>query len=103
MLHTLNHNGDVVTLGLAPDKQTLATGGEDSIVWLWDLETGQKIFQTPLEADGAIQALTFSPISETHLLVTGSADAAVLFWNWENGEKIAPLGRYTSVVNRVFF
>ena len=63
---------------MAPDGRTLATGGLDQVVKLWDVGSGQ-------EAEGLrghssrITSLAYAPDGKT--LASGSQDGTVRIWN----------------------
>jgi WD40 repeat protein len=63
------HAQAVTALAFAPDGGTLATGGEDMTVRLWDTATGQAK-GNPLDHFGRVNAVTFAPHGKT--LATGS-------------------------------
>src|SRR5438552_1621074 len=56
------HFGPVRSIAISPDGRWLATGGEDSILRVWSVETGQvqRIFG---EQGGIVQGLAFGPDS----------------------------------------
>ena len=67
-----------IKIALSPDLQTLASGGEDGEIILWDLTTG-KPQRDPLPAHaGAINDLEFS--RDGHTLVSANDDGAVVLW-----------------------
>ena len=67
-----------IKIALSPDQQTLASGGADGEIILWDLTTG-KPQREPLPARaGAINDLEFS--RDGHTLVSANDDGAVILW-----------------------
>ena len=36
------HRGSVLSLAYSPDGETIATGGEDGVIWIWDGRTGRQ-------------------------------------------------------------
>lgn len=53
------HNGYTVTAGISPDGHTIATGGWDKRVIVWDAATGQPV--TEREVAWLVRRLRFSP------------------------------------------
>ncbi len=86
------HPDTVAVLDFTPDGRIAATGGEDAVVRLWDLETGKLLGR--LEGhQSMVEAVRFSP--DGGLLATGSTDDTILVW--ETGhlrrEATVPSGR----------
>ena len=77
-------------VALTPDGKTLAAGGDNGAIRLWNVQTG-KFTNTLKSHSSAIYALAFSPDGKT--LVSGSADATIKIWNWRTGSLIRTLKR----------
>jgi WD40 repeat protein len=61
---TLSHHDNVYAVAFSADSKTLATGGEDGIVRLWNVALGQELLA--LEAQQApIRTLAFSSDGRT--------------------------------------
>ena len=81
------HKGSVWMAVFAPDGQTLATGGEDRIVRLWDPQTGGE--NGTLKAAAQPGAAVYFPGGRR--LATGCSNGVVQIWNVPLGRPIATL------------
>jgi WD40 repeat protein len=54
------HSGGVMCLGFSPDGSRLATGAEDRLLKVWDVQTGQELL-TLRGHGGGLSAVCFSP------------------------------------------
>src|SRR5262249_39963234 len=71
------HTAPVRCLAYAPDGRTLASGGDDRTVRLWDLAAGREAATLTGHTDW-VRALAFSPGGKR--LASGGCDGAVLVW-----------------------
>ncbi len=72
----------VDSVAFSPDGKTLANGGRDGKIHLWNIDSG-KLKKTLLEHQGFINGLAFSP--DGKFLASGSEDGLILMWNLETG------------------
>ena len=72
------HQGPVYALDFSPDGQTLATGGDDGTVRLWDLSTRQ-VRATLKGHKGPVWSVRCARVGE--LLISGSDDGTVKVWD----------------------
>jgi WD40 repeat protein/tRNA A-37 threonylcarbamoyl transferase component Bud32 len=75
-------------IAIASDSKTLATGGEDGAIKLWDLQTGT-LKNTLKKHLSAVYTLAISPDGRT--LASGSADETIKIWNLRTGQPIRTL------------
>src|SRR5262245_37012430 len=68
------HTGEIADLAFGADDERLASSGDDLIVKVWDLRTGQETFALD-KIERRTNGLAFSP--DGHRLALGSADGTV--------------------------
>ena len=73
------HTALVWSLAFSPDGKTMASGGADNNVVIWDVPTGEDLMT--LKHNGAIEALRFSP--DGRLLATAAHEPSRgSVWLW---------------------
>jgi len=77
------HSHGIWTVAYAPDGLTLASGGVDRLVRIWDIETG-RLLRSLHGHTRDIRAALFSLDGQT--LITGSEDRTIRLWNTKTGE-----------------
>jgi len=82
------HSQEVCGLSWSPDGLTLASGGNDNQLCLWDATTSStsQPRYSMTDHQAAVKALAWSP-HERNLLATGAgtADRTIKFWNTQTG------------------
>jgi WD40 repeat protein len=73
------HVGSVLSVAFAPDRQTLASGGDDKTVRLWYPTTGVQLGPPLRGHTDAVSSVAFAPDERT--LASGSADQTVRLWD----------------------
>ncbi|MDB9475636.1 WD40 repeat domain-containing protein, partial [Dolichospermum circinale] len=72
------HSNFVYSVSFSPDGKTLASGGDDKTIKLWNLDTGKEIRTLSGHSD-FVYSVSFSPDGRT--LASGSGDQTIKLWN----------------------
>jgi WD40 repeat protein/DNA-binding SARP family transcriptional activator len=75
------HGGDIRSVAFHPNGRLLASGGGDSLIQLWDVESGKSICSLRGHTDW-VKSLAFSP--DGRWLASGSADRTIRLWPMGN-------------------
>jgi hypothetical protein len=79
----------LAAVAFAPDGKTLASGGADGVVRLWDTSTSRE--RRHLEGHrGAVKAVVFTP--DGKLLASAGTDGTVHVWDATDGRQVRVLG-----------
>ena len=84
------HEGYVLgwTVAFSPDGRTLATGGADPLVHLWDVRTGKLLRELEQNVGNAVWSLEFSP--DGSVLAISGGDPYASLWDVATGEQLGP-------------
>jgi DNA-binding beta-propeller fold protein YncE len=95
------HRDGITALALAPDGRTVATGGSDSGIFLWDARTGRSLGPRLTGHRSWLSSLAFSP--DGKLLASGSYDNTVILWDTRSRRPIGePLAVGDDVLDVAF-
>ncbi|HEY6794922.1 MAG TPA: hypothetical protein VI248_09585, partial [Kineosporiaceae bacterium] len=82
-------------IAISPDGRTLAAGGDDTRVTIWDLSGTPVLDATLPPAENYVYSLAFTP--DGHTLAIGTVGGAVHLWNIADPRHPSRLGRPTAV------
>jgi WD40 repeat protein len=82
------HTGPVNTVAFSPDGKTIASGGDNGIVRLWNLASRQELAALKGH-EKAVTCLAFSPDGKT--IASGSSDETVRLWDLASRREVAKI------------
>lgn len=91
--------GNILELDFSPDGTTIAGGGTDSKLYIWDAATGDRV-QVFEEHGETVRTLAYSP--DGTLVATGSNDDIARLFNLDTEEVTALEGHANDVVGVLF-
>uniref|UniRef100_A0A915NAV6 CDC20/Fizzy WD40 domain-containing protein n=1 Tax=Meloidogyne floridensis TaxID=298350 RepID=A0A915NAV6_9BILA len=93
------HRQEVCGLKWSPNKEYLASGGNDNQLLVWSLRRNEPI-QTYTEHNAAVKALAWSPHHPSVLVSGGgTADRSLRFWNTMTGQAMQCVETGSQVCN----
>ena len=92
--------GPSVNMAFSPDGKRLATGGEENLVKVWDVQTGKELRSLPGHR-GNVYTVAFS--HDGRWIASGSTDSTVKVWDGRSGELVRTFRGHTAIVTGVAF
>ncbi|XP_039398770.1 WD repeat-containing protein 41 [Mauremys reevesii] len=101
-LLVLKGHHDIVRFLVQIDDCRFASAGDDGIVFLWNAQTGEKLFELHGHTH-KITAIAAFPSSgaceeKNHLILTASADRTVIVWDCNSGREVQKVSCFHSTV-----
>lgn len=78
-----HHFGPIRVLAFSADSKWIASGGDDEIVRVWEVQTGKLVMQL-VDHKGPVYAVAFN--GDRSLLATGGHDGILRLWNLATGK-----------------
>ena len=94
------HDNWILSMAFSSDGKTLASGGLDQTVRLWDMPSGKPLAQL-VGHDSEVKAVAFSP--DGKMVASGAGDAIIRLWNVANGKLITHLEGHAQAIHSVAF
>lgn len=94
------HSSHVMSVAIATDKKTLASGSTDKTVKLWNLDTGEEIHTLKGHTD-SVMKVSISP--DGKILASGSSDRTIKLWNFTTGQEIRTLQGHGDAITDLAF
>ena len=91
------HDGEVFACSFHPDGQTIASGGHDRQLYLWNTYGECENLAALFGHKGVILDVDFS--ADGSLVFTSSADKTINVWDFESCKRIKKLKGHSAVVN----
>ncbi|MCI0389092.1 MAG: WD40 repeat domain-containing protein, partial [Acidobacteria bacterium] len=99
-LRSIRHGNLNTTAAFFPDNRRLVTGGDDRVVRVWDVVTGQQLMSLSGHTDN-ILSVAVSPDGQT--LASASYDQTAKLWNAVTSQEMATLRGHTAALWSVAF
>ncbi|MDE0087717.1 MAG: hypothetical protein OXU23_18485, partial [Candidatus Poribacteria bacterium] len=90
---------DIYALAFAHDGNTLAAGGEDKTIYLWDVATKRHI--TTLKHEYAVSKLAFSP--DGKILASGDSSGKIHLWEFATGHLLTTYNGHGNYISGLSF
>jgi WD40 repeat protein/serine/threonine protein kinase len=95
----VGHTDAVDIVAVSPDERTMLSASWDNTLILWDIETGEVLWQ--FEYSDEINAVAFSPDGRT--AISGGKDTTAVLWDVRTGDIIRRFTEYENEIGEVAF
>jgi WD40 repeat protein len=89
------HKKEVLAVDISVDSTRMASGGQDGLLVIWDIETGKLLEELSLH-QGVVTAVMFHP--ERKLLISAGSDNKVFVYDYQQKQVLFELTRHTDDV-----
>ena len=97
-----DQNSGVFGSAVSPDSRILASGGENGLIWLWNLDRNQLLVPPLTGHAQAVQVLAFSPNGTR--LASADRTGAIRLWAMPDGRPLGdPIPAHTAAVTALTF
>ncbi|MBK9711505.1 MAG: protein kinase [Kouleothrix sp.] len=95
----LNDGARSSSIALTPDGKYLIAGGSDKTFIIWDMASGERIFNSPLQS----AAVTAVALMGDGRYAASSTEGEVYVWDLQTGQKIRSFSGHRREVNQLVF
>jgi WD40 repeat protein len=91
-----------LSVAFSPDGRRLATGAEEDMVRIWDVQTGQELLKLRGHS-GEVYTVAFSPDADGRWVASGGEDSTVKIWDSHTGKLLRSFRGHKGLVSSLAF